>query len=288
MKQRIVMLKGLPASGKTTWAKQQLKEFPGVYKRVNKDDLRAMLDDSIWSKQNENFILRMRDWIIGNAIMDGYSVIVDDTNLHDKHKQKLSEIAKANSVELEIKFFDTSVEECIERDSKRQNYVGEKVIKTMYNRFLKPQEADNVLYLISALLKPAIICDIDGTIAHNDNKRGFFEWMKVGLDEPKKNIIRILEKFKKDGYIILIVSGRDSVCLNLTLEWLSKHKVPYDYLYMRATNDNRQDAVIKKEIFNDKIRNEYNVDFVLDDRQQVVDMWREIGLTCLQVDYGDF
>jgi hypothetical protein len=58
---------------------------------------------------------------------------------------------------------------------------------------------------------------------------------------------------------------------------------------MRAEKDNRKDSIIKRELFDKHIRDKYHVDFVLDDRDQVVRMWRrELGLTCLQVNYGNF
>ncbi len=86
---KVIILKGLPASGKSTWAKQRLAAEPGAYKRINKDELRAMLDDSHWSKGNERFVLRLRDHLIVAALEDGKHVIVDDTNLHPKHEQQI-------------------------------------------------------------------------------------------------------------------------------------------------------------------------------------------------------
>lgn len=63
----VTILKGIPASGKSTWARQMLDEHPGMYKRINKDDLRAMLDNSYWSKGNEAFVLKVRDILIIEA-----------------------------------------------------------------------------------------------------------------------------------------------------------------------------------------------------------------------------
>ena len=57
---------------------------------------------------------------------------------------------------------------------------------------------------------------------------------------------------------------------------------------MRKDNDFRPDEEIKKEIYFNKIINNYNILFILDDRTKVVKMWRELKLTCLQVDDGDF
>ena len=57
---------------------------------------------------------------------------------------------------------------------------------------------------------------------------------------------------------------------------------------MRNDFDERKDVIIKREIFEQEIKDKYNVMFILDDRNQCVDFWRKIGLTCFQVDYGNF
>lgn len=131
----IYLLKGLPASGKSTWAKDYITKHPQV-KRVNKDDLRAMLDNSKWTKANEKFVLNVRDYIIEEALAGGYHIIVDDTNLHHKHEYKMKELAKKHKAKVEIKYFDTPLEECIKRDANRENSVGEQVITSMYDRFI--------------------------------------------------------------------------------------------------------------------------------------------------------
>ena len=131
----IYLLKGLPASGKSTWAKERIAKDPNT-KRVNKDDLRAMLDNSRWSKANEKFVLKLRDHIIVEALNDGKHIIVDDTNLHPKHEINLKRIAKEHNAKVEVVFFDTPVEVCLERDAKRENPVGDEVIISMYDRYI--------------------------------------------------------------------------------------------------------------------------------------------------------
>src|SRR5690606_4924796 len=121
--------------------KQLMAEQPNAYKRVNKDELRALLDDGRYSKDAEKFVLRVRDQIILAALDAGKHVLVDDTNLSDKHFNRISELVKGKA-EVEIKdFCDVPIETCIERDLKRPVSVGQKVIWRMYWQFLhKPKE----------------------------------------------------------------------------------------------------------------------------------------------------
>jgi len=57
---------------------------------------------------------------------------------------------------------------------------------------------------------------------------------------------------------------------------------------MRQAGDKRRDSIVKLELFDRHVRDYYDIAFVLDDRQQVVDAWRVIGLTVFQVAPGDF
>lgn len=131
-----------------------------------------------------------------------------------------------------------------------------------------------------------IICDIDGTIAKKSN-RSPYHWDKVNEDTPIYPIINIIEHYNMT-HIIILLSGRDSCCREETKKWLNKYDILYDLLLMRSEKDNRKDCIIKEELYNKYIKDKYKVDFVLDDRNQVVKMWRDIGLTCLQVADGNF
>lgn len=139
-------------------------------------------------------------------------------------------------------------------------------------------------------LGDTVIFDIDGTLAHNDRHRGYFEWHKVGGDKPMVPIINIAKMYQNAGYKIIIVSGREGtpICRNQTEQWLLKHGILYYALFMRGEKDFRRDSIIKAEIYDKFIKDVHNVEVVFDDRQQVVDFWRSIGLKCLQVEPGDF
>lgn len=280
---KVIMLKGLPASGKTTWAKEIIDKNPNSYKRINKDELRAMLDNSHHSNDAEKFILKVRDALILMALEEGKHVIVDDTNLAPKHEERIRQLIKGKAI-LEIKdFTDVDLNTCIKRDLKRHASVGEGVIRGMYRQFLQKHHPYNE----DISLPRAIIVDIDGTLAIM-NGRSPYDWLKVKEDRVNHTIKNIVDQYRTDKNSVILFSGRDAVCESLTREWLLENGIWYDALFMRPEGNGERDAIIKQRMFDENIRGKYYVEYVLDDRQQVVDMWRSLGLTCLQVAEGDF
>ena len=278
---KVIFLKGLPASGKSTWAINLVETEKGKWKRISKDSLRSMLDNNRWSGKNEKFVIAIRNTLIVESLKAGWNVIVDDTNLNPIHEKVIREIAEEQQAEFETKdFTEVPLEECIKRDQKRQNYVGEKVIREMHNKFLKPKSET---YIYDKNLLDCIICDIDGTLALFGNKNPYER--DFTQDDVNRPIAEILNNTKKTK---ILVSGRQDKFRNQTEEWLKDNKIKFDYLYMRPTGDLRKDFVIKEEIFNNEIKGKFNVRFILDDRNQTVQMWRSLGMTCLQVNYGDF
>jgi predicted kinase len=288
---KVILMKGLPGSGKSTYAKALIEAHPEMYKRINRDDLRAMFDNGINTPQNEKFIRKVRDILITKSLEEGKNVVVDDTNLSDKNYNRISQLVReynlkfSEHVVVEIKEMDTSLEECIRRDALRANPVGEKVIKKMNNHFLKdsPEYIDQ-----DKNLPKAIICDLDGTLALM-NGRNPFDASKCDQDLLNEPVANVLKNHHQLGYKILLVSGREEQYKEPTLRFLEKYAIQFEDLIMRKTKDNRKDSIIKTEIYNDFIKDKYFVEFVLDDRNQVVDTWRnDLKLPCFQVYYGDF
>ncbi len=283
--------KGLPGSGKSTWAKQFVKESNGQVKRVNKDELRSMVDAGIWSKTNEKFVLRLRDDIIHQCLRQALDVIIDDTNLSPQHLEQISYIAdQYKGTKIVIRdFTHVSLSECIQRDKNRPNYVGEDVIRDMYKRYLEKKILnENLPPERNPNLPDAIICDLDGTLALMRGRSPYDE-SKAIQDAVNGPILDIVKASASKGVKIILVSGRDSGRgLDATQQWLTKHDVPYLALYLRKAGDTRKDTIIKQEIYDAHIKGKFNILFVLDDRNCVVDKWRELGLTCLQVAPGDF
>jgi predicted kinase len=281
---RVIILRGLPASGKSTYSTQLLQQEKGRWVRVNKDLLREMAHAAEWSNSHEKFILKLRDLIILQALEDGKHVIVDDTNLATYHIDHITALVKGQAeVEVNDTFLAVPVEECIKRDLHRPRSVGKDVIMKMYNDFLRPTipaPAHN------PELPNAIVVDMDGTLAIIGD-RSPYDVSKCDQDLPNLPVLETVKRWQTDT-IIIIVSGRTDDGQRQTESWLQRYGIQYKAIHMRQKSDQRKDSIVKQEIYSQSIAGQYNVQFVLDDRQQVVDMWRRLGLTVFQVAAGDF
>lgn len=281
---KVTILKGLPASWKSTWAKEHTNE---TTIRVNKDDLRAMMGG--YSKKKEEVVLALRNTCVRQAIERTMDVIVDDTNLEEKHFEVINDIASALWAKVEVKLFDVPLSVCLERNRARPNPVPDKVIIDMAKRYNlgkekhEFEEVDNNSYN-----NRAIIVDIDGTIAKNVS-RSPYDYSKVSEDKPHNDIIELVLLLEQEWFEVLFVSGRDASCRKDTMDWIERYMDTWrEYkLYMRAEGDKRNDTIVKYEILQELV-NDYYIQYVLDDRDRVVKMWREAGLRCLQVAEGNF
>ncbi|MCC0176316.1 AAA family ATPase [Waterburya agarophytonicola K14] len=281
---KVLILQGLPASGKSQFAKELLLANPGRWVRTNKDLLREMAHASYWSKGNEKFILQLRDTTILMALKAGKHVVIDDTNFgHNIDRIKELVAGKARVI-INDSFLKVPVEECIRRDLLRPKSVGKDVIMKMYNQFVRSQVVKPVIH--NPDLPDAIIVDMDGTLAIMGD-RSPFDVSRCDLDLPNYPVLETVHKWQ-DSKTIIIMSGRTDDGKEKTEGWLNKYGVKYQHIYMRKTGDLRKDSTIKQELYENHIKDKYNIVFILDDRQQVVDMWRGLGLTVFQVAEGDF
>lgn len=132
----LYMMRGLPASGKTTVAKKMVDD-QGV-KRVNRDELRMMIDNGRYSEEREYLIKEVRDSVITKSLWLGYDVVIDDTNLKSEDEDHFRRLIAATDVNFQVVNMHTPLEECLERDRNRENSVrvGEKVIRELYEKYL--------------------------------------------------------------------------------------------------------------------------------------------------------
>lgn len=135
---KIIICKGLPASGKSTWSKEYVKENPNVI-RVNRDEIRDMLGQK-WSRDYENKVVVPGEKRFVRAALDlGYDAIIDDTNLNPSIMAMWKKLGEELGAEVIVKEFNVDPEECIRRDALRDRTVGRDVIMRMYNNYVKGQ-----------------------------------------------------------------------------------------------------------------------------------------------------
>ncbi len=144
-------------------------------------------------------------------------------------------------------------------------------------------------------MKRAILCDIDGTLCLFDRSKKNPYDRDFENDTANEAVINLLYRIDDCNFNgigewtdIIFVSGRNDKFREVTRKWLDDRGFKIYPLFMRKDGDFRKDSIFKKELYDNEIKGKYNIEFVLDDRNQVVEMWRQQGLTCLQVAEGDF
>jgi predicted kinase len=301
----LIVTVGLPGSGKTRAARYIQEIDTQTWVLVSRDDIResrfgahGILDGL------EDMVTQFEEQDVISALKAGFSVIVHDTNLRMRYRRRWQQIADEYGATYEqMDFTGVPLETCLKRNQERDRQVPEAEIQKLHRKFIKPLKGQPMPYPESVAeatsgvvpysgtpgAPKAILVDVDGTVAKM-NGRSPFDYSRVSEDLPNQPIIDLVRAAHYDlGYKTVFLSGRPGSCRDDTEEWLYEHvKVPIELLVMRLTGDGRTDYVVKQELFDQHIRNYYDVRWVLDDRNQVVKMWRSMGLTCLQVDEGDF
>lgn len=308
MKKTLVCCVGLPASGKSHWTLLQLASgngATGATVRINMDTIRRQLGWTSWAtwdftSPKEKEVPSIRDRELAGALQNPLvsTVISDDTNLSRKARTRLEAIARLHGADFVVKRFETPIEECIRRDALRgAASVGEAVIRKFAAKYtvgvIDPDlpYPDLHPYRPNATQPNALICDLDGTLSLFKDKghRGPYDASKADQDECNLMVKHVLEVYYRFmDWRIVYVSGRSGEFRPQTEAFFRRHHVPPGSLFMRAPDDKRKDWVVKYELFDRYIRNDYWARLVLDDRDQVVKMWRQIGIPCWQVADGRF
>lgn len=287
MKQKIIITKGLPASGKSSWAREFVSENPN-YVQIEKDEIRkdtSLFKDGqyVHKRGDEAIVIKERDRLIRKALGAGKNVIVSDTNLVQKHITQISNIARQNNADVEVKsFLDVPLKELIERDAKREDSVGEQVIRRMFHEQVKTMPT---FLKYDPSLPFVVVSDLDGTLTKGPKDRSPYEWLKVGNDEINIGVAHMLDGVRVINYCkVFIFSGRDGICRPQTEDWLERNDIEYDLLVMREVDDNRSDEIVKSEFIEEHIRGKYNVLIWFDDRVRVANMLRDVyGINVAQL-----
>lgn len=284
MSSRIILLKGLPGSGKSTWRKEFIRQNPKwVY--TNKDEIRRNLRlikgiaGDGWNKSLEKDVEEIEYNVVVQYLSGGHNIIIDNTHLDPRHEEKYRKLAIAWYGDFEVKFFDVPLEECLRRNALREGEarVPEEAIRNMYNKWLRPKP-------ISPPKIPgldyAILVDLDGTLALFEDNPYDRDFSK---DKLNVAVAEVVQAMRNKGYVVIITSGRNGKFRTVTENWFQINHVNYDKLLMRREKDNRKDNIVKEEFYHNEIEGKYNVLFVIDDRPQVVRFWRSLGLFVFDV-----
>lgn len=266
---KLVMLRGLPGSGKSTLSKEIMQKG-GNYIRCNRDLLREMLHHGKWSGRNEGIVIDFEIAIAKKALSLGINVLIDDCNFGQRNKDRWSTIANECGASFEIKTTtDTPVEVCIDRDALREKKVGAHVIKKMALEHMDYLKGQKVL-----------CCDIDGTIAdithrlqyaRGETKNWDTFFSLIHLDTPRWEVLkRVYEIVDEHKAKLIFVSARPETYRAQTQLWMQAYGIEgYELLIMREANDKRPDTEVKTEIYNRYLKN-LDIVAVFDDRPQVI------------------
>lgn len=298
----LIIMRGVSGCGKSTKAKAYADMLNGQV--VSRDDIRLGFFGVEFDPNIEERVTVIEHAMIDAFLRKGIDVISDNTNIEWKYVKAIAKIGYRQGATVKVEAIDVPLKVCKERNDKRGllggRHVPHEVIEKQYSRFqgTKNRELDEVPpvkpYSGTPGKPKAFLVDIDGTLAHMRDYRGPFDWKKVGLDDADEVIVDLVNilggssfALDLDHLNVIVMSGRDEVCRQETIDWLENY-INFDNLFMRPAGDMRPDNIVKAELFDKHVRDRYDVKFVLDDRDQVVDMWRRMGLTCLQVAPGDF
>jgi len=299
---QILILVGAPASGKSTFARYFLRTEEN-WIRLCRDDFRTMqFATGNLSNFEESLIAEMMDSAIETLLQKQSNVLLDATHCRREYINHF--IERFNHLaDISFKLFDVDIETLAERNEKRLQNTGKFVPLSKIKKFVEELDElkktfdfsprpkiyrQDLAAIQDPALPKAILCDLDGTLALMRD-RDPYDATLCDEDDLNEPVAAVLRNFHRAGYQILLVSGREERFREPTVRFLEKRSIPYHQLWMRETGDFRKDAVIKREIYDEKIAGNYFIEFALDDRNQVVDMWRkELHLPCFQVNYGDF
>jgi adenylate kinase family enzyme len=285
---KLIVLVGPPGSGKSTLAKEY--EAQG-FVRISQDDQ---------GKHGHREAFQA-------ALTANSNVVIDRMNFNLLQRTRYLFDAKVLDYETEIIVIHEPRQVCISRCSLRDGHptikTGQDAVSAINMFFSKyerptPDEADTVTFRYPEGEKDlAVICDLDGTLCNIDHRLHFVkregkkDWKSFfeGLvdDRPNKWCSRLIEDLAQ-RQVIVFASGRPDTYYSDTHEWLDAEGFPTNHLYMRCRGDHRADYVAKEIILDFEILTRFKPLFFIDDRKQVVDLWRRRGFVCLACAEGEF
>lgn len=305
---KLTITRGYSGSGKSTWAREQQSKDTNVL-LVSRDDIRReFLGYTFKTKtdrETEQFVTNVEQRIVKAGLREGKHVIIHDTNLVLRFAREWAALAQEMDAEFHVQDFEVDKTTCAARNLLRPE--AERVpvqvileqsskwpIKQWQEVTPKPREHDDppTRFEPDKSLPPAIIVDLDGTLCIKGD-RDIYDASLCHLDTRDEAVNTIAEWAWADDYEIIFLSGRGEEHRAETEAWLeangwSLHINGVSGPFMRPEGDRRPDFKVKADLFEEHVRGKFNVKFALDDRNQIVDLWRGMGIKTLQVDYGAF
>lgn len=295
---QLLILIGIPASGKSTWAKSFIRSNAD-WVRVSRDDFRLMLKEAQMTEPKiEEMISTLVRHTIRESLMRKLNVIVDATNVRIDRIQEFVDEFKYYA-DVNYRVFDISLKVALERNKARDAKVPEAVIEAMHKQFkvvmdsfhFQPTKRNPIRERIEPDFKDpkpqAVIFDVDGTLA-NIGDRGIYDIDKVYKDHVVELVAEQVRYHREKGRVIIVVSGRDDQSWKMTNEWMELHNIKVDEFFMRPTGDMRKDSTVKKMLYDSYIKDRWNVLCVYDDRHQVLDMWHSEKIFTFNVNQGNY
>lgn len=300
----LVLTRGLPASGKTTWARALVAaRRPGSIVRVNRDDLRRSMADPAYSAPVDAVERRVSaaEWrLVRGALLDGVDVVVDATNLRAGVARRWLALAEACGAGWRVEDVVADVEECVRRDAARPapERVGAERLRDLHARFLDPvtgraaplappprlSSYDGAPYRPVPGAPPAVLVALDGVLSRAAPP----DPDHPGDVRPVPAAVDVVLALAGAGHRVVACSTRPEDDRPAVASWLARHvPVPVDELLLRAPGDRRGDVPATLALFDARVRDRYRVAGVLDGRDAHGRAWRAAGLTVLGVADGD-
>ncbi|MBB3752438.1 putative kinase [Mycolicibacterium sp. BK634] len=302
----LTCMRGISGSGKSTRAREIADSTDAVV--VNRDYLRKQLLGEWFTgeKVDEDRVTIAEDAQVRALLKSGVNVVVDATHLQTSFLKKWARLASRLGADFEVVDVEADVEECKRRVYERWSnamgtdsarFIEANVIDQQAKRFAKrqPVAADPPL-----TIKPApewdgrplaVLYDLDGTAAIHQG-RSPYDYTRVREDAPNNHLCHLLWAIKvahPDAKFIAC-SGRDDTCRDDSTWWLDRYDFPLNQLLMRDTEADKdshgnklRDVEVKYRLYNENIRDVYDVMAVFDDRLQVAELWHELGLPLYRV-----
>jgi hypothetical protein len=275
---------------------------------VERDELRLQLTGKYWTGdlEVEEEVTRLQEALVRGYLASRFVVIISDTHLPDRSVKKWLKLGHELGVPVRVQDFrDVPLETVLLHNAERGKWsnkvVPEEAIKDKYNRFVKGRDlTKEVTYTPSEPFVPkeylqplvgdrAYLFDVDGTLAICGD-RDIYDGSKAHLDTEFQDVTQLMfDLWDHVGAKAIVMTGRSEEHRVVTENWLKSKGLVYDALYCRPAGDTRPDNIVKHELFWQHVAPKgYKISGVFDDRDSVVKLWRDMGLTCFQVNYGNF